>query len=708
MADYNKLSSGGLATPATGGTSSNSIQFSLNDADLQYDNPFLDMTSTYIPVNMKKIFKIMGSFLFGDALVNTIITRMSEYPITKLIYENWDTSIKTEKSPEEVWKYILETCVDIRRQLIIAGSNYHGYGNSYISVHFPFSRSLTCPKCKVQKKIQTMKKLKYSNKKYQGKCSACGYQGGFKFEDTIIKDYKGINIIHWDIMQVDITFNNITGDSFYYYKIPDNIKSAVRSGNMDIVNSTPKEVLKAINDNKRLKLNKNNLFHLKRENISYTIPSERGYGTPAAMPVLKNIIHNQILKKGNEMIAMEYILPLRILYPLQQGEVSPHINMDLGLWRKKVESAIHQWRKDKNKIMLVPQPVGVHLMGGNAKSLSVSQEIKFVEEDIIVGMGAIPEIVKGGASWSGSNVSLRVVENGYLNYRTDMTNVLHFVRDKIATQYNIPKAKTRFSDFKMADDMQRKDLLIKAATGAPSDTLISKSTAIKELNLDPIAEYETREKELKEAVQLKLEESKGLAKADGEAEVINAIFSAEAQLENQNRTEIGQRKKYEQQMKATQQRQSDNAEGINNEVGELANNSNVDPSTISVPDLIMRLTERFAVMSKVNPEEFSMRMLNMKSSTPTLFEEVYNNLREKNLIAADLLPNLRMAQDKTPGEIPQYVQGEQSVEDPPTQVESYATPGIAGSQSGAKFSKPIHGAVPQKTNEVMPPRSKQV
>jgi len=705
MADFDTLTAGsGLATPTSSRSNSGNIKFSLDDADLQYDNPFLDMTSTYLPTSLKKIFKLIGSFLFGDSLINTIITRMSEYPITKLVYEDWETSIKTDREPEEIWRLILEECIDIRRQLIIAGSNYHGYGNSYISVHFPFKRNITCPECKTKKNITSIKGLKYSNKHYKGKCTSCGYDGNLDFEDIITKDYRGVNIIHWDILHVDVVFNNITGDSFYYYDIPEVMKKAVSSGNMDIINSTPKEVLTAINANKRLKLNRDNLFHLKRDNISYLVPSERGYGIPAVMPVLKNVVHNQILKKGNEMIAMEYIVPLRMLYPLQQGEVSPHISMDLGLWRTKVEEAIHAWRKDKNKVLLIPQPVGVHLLGGNAKSLSVSSEIQMVENDIIIGMGTIPEIIKGGASWSGSNVSLRVVENSYLNYRTDMQNVLNFIKKKISAQYSIPDIRVKFSEFKMADDMQRKQMILSAASGSPSDAVISKHTAVKEMGYDPDIEYERRQSELDDMVQLRIAESKGNAKATGEARIIDAIFAAEADMENQNRREIGERKKYEQQMKMNEKRQRENADYINQEVNTLAGQSGITSESVSIPDLIMRLTERFAVMSKVAPDEFTMRMMSMKASTPTLFEEVYNNLREKNLIEADLIPNLAMAQDKTPGEIPQYVQGDQTATDAPTQVESFASPGVAGDEAAAISKNNTAAAKPNP--EVMPPRRK--
>ena len=680
MSDFESATDG-IASPATGG-GSRRVKFSLSDSDISYDNPFLDMTSTYLPTSIKKMFRIIATYLFGDSLISTIIIKLSEYPITKLIYEGWDTSIKTTHPPEKIWKDILEKHIDVRKQLIISGANYYGYGNSYISVHFPFQRKIKCLKCDSEIPVGNMRKIKYVKNRYNGKCIRCGYEGDFTFFDRLVKDFKKIRIIHWDIANIDVKFNNITGESFYYYTIPSNIKSAVAKGDLDIINTTPKDVLEAIKQSKRLKLNQNNLFHLKREHVSYLYPSERGYGIPAVLPVIKSIFHNQILKKGNEMIAFEYIVPLRVLFPMQQGEISPHVNMDMRLWKQKVDDAIKEWRKDKNKIMTVPQPVGVVKLGGEARALMVTQEIKLTEDDIIVGMGMIPEIIRGGASWSGSNVSLRVIENSFLNHRSDMKRVLDFVINQISTKYDIPEIEVRFSDFKMADDLQKKQLLMSAGSGPPGENYISKETVIRELGFDPEEEYQNKQNEIKRLLDIRIQDAKGNAKAQGEASIINAIFGAEANIEHQNRMEIGERKSYEKRMRADEERMHQNAEQVHHEVDDIAHQTGVDENSVSIPDLIMRLTERFAVLSRVNVDEFKVRMLNMKMSAPALYEEIYNNLREMNLIEADLKPDLQLAQDKTPGEIPQYVQGDANAQDPPTPVKQPTSVGIAGSRVG--------------------------
>ena len=79
---------------------------------------------------------------------------------------------------------------------------------------------------------------------------------------------------------------------------------------------------------------------------------------------------------------------------------------------------------------------------------------------------------------------------------------------------------------------------------------------------------------------------------------------------------------------------------------------------------------------------------------PLMYGEIYNNLKEMNLIEADLSPNLQDVQKYTPGEIPSNTQGDTLATDPPSDSEfGAATP----AQSGIEAGNPLP--------EVRPPRS---
>jgi hypothetical protein len=299
--------------------------------------------------------------------------------------------------------------------------------------------------------------------------------------------------------------------------------------------------------------------------------------------------------------------------------------------------------------------------------LMITPEIKAVEDNIIIGIGIIPEIVRGGASWSGSNVSLRIVENTFLNHRTDMQNVLEFVVERISLFLDKPTISVKMSDFKMADDIQKKQLMVQASQGGSATSIFSKTTVTKELGFDPDKEYELKQEELKKNIEMAVTEAEGNAEAQGAGSIVAALFQADAQMENQKRMEMHDRKMVADRDEAMSREKEQNVQNVEQEALTLANGKE-----ITVPNLILILTQRFARLAQIDQEDFKIRMLAMKNSTPNLYHEVYNNLKEMNLIVADTLPNLEDAQKFTPGQIPSFAQGDTMAEEPPSPAEAGA------------------------------------
>ena len=694
---FEEIVSQGLITPRTspGSTGQSDVKVSFTRGSIKYDSPFMDMTSTYLPSSIKGILRFVASYVVGDGFVSQCITKMSEYPITSLIYDDEisdnKSSIKDSRLKDN-WRTILEKKIKILMTLKQAGMDYYAYGNSLVSVNFPFIRMLTCEKCGATHNAKTLDGVKFKNFKYVGKCSRCSHDGAMEYKDINVKDYSGISIVHWDIMCIHIKYNSITGEHFYYYTVPKDIAAAISTGDMDIVNSTRAEVIEAVKSKKKIKLISDNVYHLKRPAPQYLVPSERGWGIPVVLAVMKDVFHTKILKKGNEMIAFDHIMPLRILFPQGTGDVSPHMTINLSAWRTKIEDEIRKWKADPNYISIVPIPLGMQNFSGDAKVLMVTQEIRATEDAVITGIGVIPEIIRGGASWSGSNVSLRIVENSFINHRNDIQNLIDFIIDKVSTYLGIKRIEVKMSDFKMADDLEKKRMMMGGASGPSSDSIFSMSRFQKEMGIDPEKDYEERLKELKRRIELRVREAEGDAEARGAAAIINAIYQADAEMENRNRIDMHQREEQRKRDEHARADQEQNAEGVDQDVGILSDSTGKDKNQISIPNLILAITQRFARLAQIDKEEFKIRMLAMKNATPSLYSEVYNNMREMNIIEADLIPDLEQVQKYTPGEIPSTMQGE-----------SFGDGGQSPAESGASVS--LIKSNPRPLPEAPPPRS---
>ena len=88
---------------------------------------------------------------------------------------------------------------------------------------------------------------------------------------------------------------------------------------------------------------------------------EADVGRLSAMgvPVIKIAYYLQVLRKGQEAIALDHVVPLRILFPQSNADTSPYVSVDLSTWRKKVEYEIRMWRQDPNRVSIMPVPVGI-------------------------------------------------------------------------------------------------------------------------------------------------------------------------------------------------------------------------------------------------------------------------------------------------------------------------------------------------------------
>lgn len=678
----------GTQIAGSGGTGSN-LKIAFTRGSLKYDSPFMDMTSTFIPKSIKGLLRFIAASILSDGFVSQCITKLSEYPITDLIYkEEEESEIKNDKTIKK-WKNILEKKLKIVRSMKQAGMDYYGYGNSIISINYPFKRFFICNGCDHRFAADSIK-YKFKDYKFYGKCPKCKKEDRLKVQDKNTKELDKFNLIHWDLLYIDIKYNTISGDHFYFYKIPPQMETAIKRGDLDIINTTRLEVIEAVKKKKPLKLMADNVFHLKRTGPQYVISSERGWGIPAIMPVMKDIFHTKILKKGNEMIAFDHIVPLRLLFPQGTGDVSPHATVNLSGWRTKIEDEVRKWKADPNYISIVPLPLGQINFSGDAKVLSITPELKATEDTIITGIGIIPEIIRGGASWSGSNVSLRVVENSFLNHRNDMHDYLEFVIENVSRYLDLPEIDVRMSDFKMADDLQKKKMIVEAALGPASKSLMSKTTVIKELGFDPEQEYDLKFKEMKKNVELAIEEMEGAATAQGSASIVNAMYQADAQAANADRLEVHDRESQGKREEMDMQMHEEGANTIAEEVAIAAQKRGMDPASIPIPNLILVLTQRFAIAAKTNSDEFKMRMLIMKNTMPTLYQEVYNNLKELNIIQADLTPDLQTAQKMTPGELPVYNQGGVGAESPPSIAEVGPSPAF----DDHKYTKQLPEARP--------------
>lgn len=225
-------------------------------------------------------------------------------------------------------------------------------------------------------------------------------------------------------------------------------------------------------------------------------------------------------------IAQQYIVPLRILFPQAgSGTSDPYSTLDLSLWRRRIEAEIEKWKLDQNYIPILPIPIGNETVGGEGKALMLHQEMRAWSEQIVAGMHVPIEFIFGGLQYSGSNVSMRMLENQFDGYRTDLLIFCRdFVLKRIANYMEWAAPDIEFSRFRMADDLQRSALIMQANQAMK----VSDTTFLNELELDLVQEEKYKASELSKQLENNRKTQIANAQLQGELQIVSARYQAQA------------------------------------------------------------------------------------------------------------------------------------------------------------------------------------
>lgn len=484
---------------------------------LRYPSPFFDIGHTYLPTSIKQMLRWCRYYFLTNPLINTVVYKKAEYPVTEIVVDEEDTKTR------ERWEDIIENQLKLRKFDIEVGLDWGCYGIAFVSIHYPFQKWLQCANCGHKVKIQESA-YKFRNFQYYLSCGKCDTTGPAKVIDWKMKDLRGIRLIRWNPEYITVEHNECTGETTYFFEIPMQLRADIMMGKRHIVESIPHVFVESLRETKSCCFTKDNFFVLKRPTIA---EKDQGWGLPAILPVLKDTYYLQILRKAQEAIAQQHIVPLRLLFP-QAGSASadPYSTTNLGQWRKRIEAEIQKWRMDPNYIPILPLPIGNETIGGEGKSLMLHQEMRAWSEQIVAGMHVPIEFVFGGLQYSGSNVSMRMLENHFLGYRVELQIMNRdFILGKIADFLGVPRPKIHFKRFKMADDLQRLSLVFQMNQAMK----ISDTTLLDEADFDIVQEEKHKRAEL--AKQLENQRKMQLAQANlqGEVQVVTAKYQAEAQ-----------------------------------------------------------------------------------------------------------------------------------------------------------------------------------
>ena len=461
---------------------------------LFYPSPFFDIASQFMPSSVRDMFCFCEYYYKTHWLFHQAITKMSEYPITDLIVEDDDTKLAKK------WEEFFNDNLDYRTFLVGVLLDRYTYGIAYPAPFFPFVKTLICARCKEEYRAdETMKDWEFSNYKFRLSCPKCKNRADALVEDRMPKNIEKLKLVRWSPHNVLIVGSEY-GSYYYFYEVPKSMQNTWILGQKHRVVNTPQQFITGVKENKLIVVNQDNLFPMRRAAVS---GMDTAYGVPLMMPLLKDAFLFQIFKRTNEMLMLECAVPWRTLFPqAASAGADPSIMVNLKDWKRQVEDTVMRWKLDPAYVGILGWPLGQEKIGGDAKIFLMGEEMRRHMELLLAGMGVPSELLFGGLSYSGSNVSLKILENQFINLRTDLKKLTMFLMRRISAYIGWrPAREVSFRPFKMADDLQRKMFYMQLnAANKLSDTTLLAECDMDSAKEDALMEQEhkRRQKSVKE------------------------------------------------------------------------------------------------------------------------------------------------------------------------------------------------------------------
>ena len=426
-------------------------------------NPWFTVANQFVPRNLHDVIRWARYITIQSPTTSEVIRKLATYPITDFVIDTEQEVLKSRY--EQVLKSF-----KLKESLQDVGFEFFTIGNVFLSIYFPIHRELESPTCKTRYSAKKAKWATFKQWNFHGKCpnDACGYIGIFKRVDSKSVAIDDMNLIKWTAEHIAVSHNPITGESEYYYRIPNAIKQKIQKGDRLFLDSVPWSFVEAVRHNQDFKFDKGSIFHLKNISSGGTV---EGIAVPPLLSLFSLVFYQATLRKANEAIATEYLNPMRVIFPqAQTGNSDPVISMSLRNFRSNIEDALRRHKQDKNHIVISPTPVGYQPLGGDGKNLLVAQEILQAEESILLSLGVSRELLSGTTNWTSSSVGLRMMENLLTSYIGRLKELIDWIVKNVAGYLTMEPVDVSLIPFKLLDDDIFKQMMFQLASqGRASD-----------------------------------------------------------------------------------------------------------------------------------------------------------------------------------------------------------------------------------------------
>lgn len=434
-----------------------------------FPNPFNDVASLAMPTNMRSalywceyIFSMFGTYRM--AMERVISYFLTDFEI-----------LKASDQETEKWTSFLGDVIDAKSVVQNSLRNRECYGNNFASVVVPFKRFLVCPKCGYMAPLSTIAEHKVFEYEFQipefhAKCPTCkvgsGYKGKWIVKNENDDEEKKLKVKLWNPHEIEMLHDPYSEDIAYLWRIPEDYKRLIRQGKLYHLERAPMEVIRAVHNNQMYRFNPDSIFHMKEPTLGGIY--NRGWGIPRIISNFRQIWYVQVLRRFNEAIALDYVIPFRVITPApatgKTGSsggggggmpIDPMSMFSGSDFSSGVKRMIRQRRKDPASMQVLPFPVNFQMFGADANQLAPRDLLDQGMETLLNDAGTPVELYNGSLQLQTAPVALRLFESTWHHLVHDANSFLMWLVRQVSQIMSWEAVECKLKRVTIADNLEK-------------------------------------------------------------------------------------------------------------------------------------------------------------------------------------------------------------------------------------------------------------
>ena len=390
---------------------------------------------------------------------------------------------------------ILKDEYDLLNMVRRAGEELAAIGLVVISAMNKVDRYLVCPECGAMRSIKRMRKgvdYTWDDFKFHGMCQ-CGRHVEFQVQDkNVVTEPTKLMFKTWPQDDIRIRYNQITSTCKYYYEVPEEVAKDIRNGDEVYLEDTEWTFIEAVRDNSFVELDANRTLCLRTDNLSMIDKRLKGWSLPLFSPSFPHILQLQMLERFNESIAMDYIVPIRMLSPatttLQAGADSMRAPMSGAVIKKMLMSMVRQSRNNPTTWFTSPIPLNYQMIGGEAKALAPVELLEWTYTQLLSGMSIPMEFKQTSFQMVGPTIGLRMFERMWSHFSRNLDLLADWMAKQVGRIEQWEPITVKLNKTSFVEDEVNKNTRINLMAGGQ----ISKATGLATVGID----YEQEQKKI--------------------------------------------------------------------------------------------------------------------------------------------------------------------------------------------------------------------